>query len=219
MPDSARGRTGRPPRTSRAQILDAARALIEREGSEKLTMRGLAAELGVRASTLYHHVQDREDLIVQLMNDHFERTLRTDLAEDPRERIVTGFVAIHESLTGAPWLAEALTTDGFLARLGNASLRVADAILDAAVELGRTEDEAVQLFRALWYYTVGEILVRARSGPERAERLEVRQAYFRELDPAEVPRLAAIGDRWPVLAEEDRYADGVAALVDGMLAR
>ena len=45
QPKTAAGRTGRPPVTSRAEILAAARQLIDRDGWEKLTIRRLAAEL------------------------------------------------------------------------------------------------------------------------------------------------------------------------------
>src|ERR1700743_625660 len=56
LPDARRradpGRPGRPPAASRAQILAAARELIGRDGWEKLTVRRLAAELGVGTTTL-----------------------------------------------------------------------------------------------------------------------------------------------------------------------
>src|ERR1700753_3166971 len=63
------GRTGRPPAASRAEILAGAppppvpappeiltapRQLIDRDGWEKLTIRRLAAETGIGATTLYH---------------------------------------------------------------------------------------------------------------------------------------------------------------------
>ncbi|MEU6756605.1 TetR/AcrR family transcriptional regulator, partial [Streptomyces sp. NPDC046685] len=43
------GRVGRPPVTSRAQILIAARRLIDRDGWDKLTIRRLAGEIGIGA--------------------------------------------------------------------------------------------------------------------------------------------------------------------------
>ncbi len=65
-PRTTRPRTGRPPVTSRTQIMTAARRLIDRDGWEKLTLRRLAAELGIGTTTLYHHVRDKEDLMVLL---------------------------------------------------------------------------------------------------------------------------------------------------------
>lgn len=58
-----RRRRGRPAKLSTALILDAALALIDREGAEALTMRRLGGELGVEAMSLYRHVADRAALL------------------------------------------------------------------------------------------------------------------------------------------------------------
>ena len=48
---------------SRDRILRAAVALADREGLEALSMRKLADELGVKAMSLYNHVDNKEDLL------------------------------------------------------------------------------------------------------------------------------------------------------------
>lgn len=212
------GRAGRPSATSRAEILRAARQVIERDGWDKLTIRRLAAELGVGAATLYHHVRDRDDLLIQLLNQHADQTLRPDLPDDPRERIVVAAAAIHDALAVWPWAAEVLTVDGFLGRLGPSALAMVEAIVAGAVACGCTQAQAVDLFRNLWYFTVGEILVRARS--RSGQTADDRDAFFpADLDASRFPHLAAIGDRWPDLAAHDSFPDGLAAFVDGQLAR
>jgi AcrR family transcriptional regulator len=53
-----------PPATDRArQILTAARALLELEGPEGLTMRGLAACVGITAPSLYKHFPDKSSVV------------------------------------------------------------------------------------------------------------------------------------------------------------
>lgn len=220
-PDASRGRTGRPPVTSRAEILAAARRVIERDGWEKLTVRRLAAEIGIGTTTLYHHVRDREDLLVQLLNEHVERTVDLDTGGEPRDRIVAAAGSIHDSLATWPRAAEILTVDGFLGRLGGPALQVVETIVDAAIACGCTPAQAVGLFRSIWYYTVGEILVRAhsthrRTGDEEAAR---RETFLSGLDPDRLPRLAAIGGRWPELAARDTYTEGLEAFVGGLLAQ
>jgi AcrR family transcriptional regulator len=55
-------------RTPRArQIIDTARTLLEAEGSDGLTMRRLANELGIRAPSLYKHVDGRPGLELALV--------------------------------------------------------------------------------------------------------------------------------------------------------
>jgi AcrR family transcriptional regulator len=213
---TSNGRTGRPPVTSRPQILAAARQVIDQDGWEKLTVRRLAAELGIGTTTLYHHVRDREDLLIQLLNEHAARTLPPDVPGTPRDRIVAAAAGIHDSLAEWPWAAEILTADGFLGRLDEPALWMVETVVGGAVDHGCTLDQAVDLFRNVWYFTVGEILVRSRS---RHRRLAERDDFFADLDAARLPRLAEVGGRWPELAERDTYRRALEAFVDGLLAQ
>ena len=53
----------RKPALSRDTILDAAVALLDREGMGGLSMRRLGAALGVEAMSLYHHIPSKEALL------------------------------------------------------------------------------------------------------------------------------------------------------------
>ncbi len=207
-------RTGRPPSTSRADILAAARRLIDRDGWDKLTIRGLAAELEIGATTLYHHVRDKEDLLLLLITEYADRIPRPALPERPRDRIIVAATAIHDALAAWPWAAEVLTADGFVGRVGESARWIVEAVVAAAIDAGCTPEQAVHVFRNIWYFTVGEILVRAHS----AGRGPAAAPLFADLDAAVTPRLAAIGDRWVALAAADTYLYGLGALVDGLLA-
>jgi AcrR family transcriptional regulator len=217
-PSASQGRTGRPPVTSRAQILAAARRLIDRDGWEKLTIRRLATELGIGATTLYHHIRDKEDLLVLLLNHYVEELERPPLPDDPRDRIVAAALAMHDALAGWPWAAEILTVDGFIARLDESALWMVEAILAGAEDHGCTPQQAVEAFRHIWYFTVGEILVRARSASSRAAE-EAHPTFTGVFDAARVPRLAAIGKQWAVYSARDTYAEGLCAFTDGFLAQ
>ena len=205
--------------TSRAQILAAARRLIDRDGWEKLTIRRLAAELGIGSTTLYHHVRDKEDLLLLLLNEYADQIPQPDLPDQPRDRIVAAAIALHDGLAAWPWAAEVLTADGFVGLLGESALWMVETIVAGAIDAGCTPDQAVDVFRSIWYYAVGEILVRAHSARRRADGGRPGRPFFGNLDAARMPSLAAIGDRWPALAARDTYAAGVRAFVDGLLAR
>jgi AcrR family transcriptional regulator len=55
-------RTQRTP-LSRDRVLQAAVDLADRDGIDALTMRNLAADLGVEAMSLYHHVANKEAIL------------------------------------------------------------------------------------------------------------------------------------------------------------
>jgi AcrR family transcriptional regulator len=57
----------------RDEILEVAEALLEDEGPDSLTMRRLAAELGIQAPSLYKHVRSKDDIEAGLQ----ERALRS----------------------------------------------------------------------------------------------------------------------------------------------
>lgn len=214
------GRTGRPPVTSREQILAAAHRLIDVEGWQRLTIRRLAAELGVGPPTLYHHVRDREELLVLLVAQAIEQIERPELPVTPRSRIMTVMTRSRDVLASMPWAAEVLTVDGFMGRLGDNSIWMVEVVVSAAVEAGCSHDRAVEVFRHLWYYTVGEILVRARSTVAPIDRTKLLQegaTRFTDRDDRALPTIAAIGDTWPEIAKRDTYAEGLSALLDGLL--
>jgi TetR/AcrR family tetracycline transcriptional repressor len=63
----------------RTAIVDAALALLEREGVDGLSTRKLAAELGIRGPSLYWHFKSKRELL-----DHMaERMFREALAPPP----------------------------------------------------------------------------------------------------------------------------------------
>lgn len=56
----------------RAEIVRAARDLLEEEGEAALTMRRVADRLGIRAPSLYKHVPDKTELEVALVAEGLE---------------------------------------------------------------------------------------------------------------------------------------------------
>ena len=69
---------GQPARTERspraAQIVAAARVILEGEGHDALTMRRLADDLGIRAPSLYKHFPDKQGVLVALVEEALAET-------------------------------------------------------------------------------------------------------------------------------------------------
>lgn len=62
LPDAPSSTTSR-----RDEIVNAAGRILERDGSDGLTMRAIAAELGIRAPSLYKHVANKRELEIALV--------------------------------------------------------------------------------------------------------------------------------------------------------
>jgi AcrR family transcriptional regulator len=82
-----------------AAIRDAAINLIARYGYEAVSMRQLAAEVGVQAAALYRYFPTKEDLLFTLMREHMEGLQAAweaarPTAVDPRDRLAA-FVRNH----------------------------------------------------------------------------------------------------------------------------
>ncbi|MEW2124894.1 TetR/AcrR family transcriptional regulator [Streptomyces sp. NPDC007259] len=217
QPSAPRRIPGRPPRISREEIIGTARRIVTEGGVNRLTMRRLAAEVGSTPMALYHHVRDKEELLVLLLDDYASRTLRRpELPDDPRERVMAAATAIHEALAACPWIVEVLTADDLMS---TSALWFVEQIVDGLMECGLPLDRAVHGYRSLWYYTAGEIVVRTTAARRRTDddRATYREQVFADLDPSELPRLAQAADRWAPLTAEDTYRDGLEALVDGLL--
>jgi AcrR family transcriptional regulator len=54
------------------EIVEAARALLEEEGADGLSMRRLASRLGIQAPSIYKHLPDKQALENALVSDGFE---------------------------------------------------------------------------------------------------------------------------------------------------
>lgn len=181
-------------------------------------MRRLATEIGSTPMALYHHVRNKEELLVLLLDDYAARALhRPELPARPRERVVAAAAAIHEVLAACPWIVEVLTADDLMS---TSALWFVEQIVGGLIACGLPPEQAVHGYRAIWYYTAGEIVVRTAAARRRAGdgRATYREQVFAGLDPGELPYLSQVADRWAPLTAEDTYLDGLRALVDGLLA-
>ncbi|MGW3602160.1 TetR/AcrR family transcriptional regulator [Micromonospora sp. NPDC005161] len=68
-----------PDRTSLADIIEAARGILESEGLPRLTMQAVAERVGVRAPSLYKRVRNR-DALIQLVAEAVVRDMGEQLS-------------------------------------------------------------------------------------------------------------------------------------------
>ncbi|RWK98084.1 MAG: TetR/AcrR family transcriptional regulator [Mesorhizobium sp.] len=95
--------TGSDGEKTEAAVREAAVSLIARLGYEAMSMRQLAAEVGVQAAALYRYFPTKEDLLFTLMREHMQGLIEAwdaarPAAADPATRLaayVENHIAFH----------------------------------------------------------------------------------------------------------------------------
>lgn len=76
----------------RRGLVEAAEAILEREGPTALSLRAVAREAGVSAAAPYHHFKDKDELLAAVAHEGFEllgEAMRkaADASERPEQRV------------------------------------------------------------------------------------------------------------------------------------
>jgi AcrR family transcriptional regulator len=88
---------------NRERILETAVELCDTNGLGALTMRRLGEVLGVEAMSLYHYVDDKEDLLSGIVDVVLSKINLTPTTEEWASAIRESAVSAHEVLIRHPW--------------------------------------------------------------------------------------------------------------------
>jgi len=194
-------------------VIAAARAIVDRDGIEALTMRHVARELGSSPMAIYRHVRDKDELLVLLLDQLAAELPRPRFSREPRRRLHQACRAMHDGLAANEWVVDVLAQGDLIAP---SILWLVEEIVAALVSLGCSESEAADGYRAIWQFTVGELII--RRGLQRTAALGRTPFVVRVLtsvDPEELPTLAALAPHWVPARGRDSYDIGLRALLDG----
>jgi TetR/AcrR family tetracycline transcriptional repressor len=203
---------------SREQVLAAARRIADAEGVDRLTMRRLAAELGVMPNALYTYVPDKEALLDALLDDLLADIDPGDpTGEDWRDGLVRVMDASRRLLLAHPQLAPV-----FLARpaLGPNAARLGEITL-ALLRRGGVEGErAVEALRVLLVYSLGFAAFQAPRLRGDADGRSVRaETAFAGLAGEEFPRMHRLARELASPASGRQFHTGLRWLLDGIAAQ
>lgn len=82
----------------RADVVARAVVVLDRYGLADLTMRRLGAELGVRPSALYHHVDSKQVLLAAVADELLARGPRTERPAEWSARVAVVCIELREAL-------------------------------------------------------------------------------------------------------------------------
>ena len=206
-------------------IVAAAIGVADAEGLGAVSMRRVASELGVGPMSLYRHVEDKDDLVLQMMNAVFQEwRLPRDAPAGWRPRVEFALRMVWDECRQHPWLASAMSITR--PQAAAAGMDFGEFLLAALDELGLDHATTFTAYITLVNYVRGtavnlemEAEAEAASGVDSEEWLD-----------AQAPRMRAIMSEgaFPVFTRYvsvdydfnlDRLFEfGLARLLDGLAA-
>ncbi|MGK4583932.1 TetR/AcrR family transcriptional regulator [Kitasatospora sp. HPMI-4] len=210
------------PGLTREALTRAALRVLEREGIGGLSMRKVAAELGVQAPSLYWHVRNKEELL-DLLTDELMAGAEAPPREGQwREQFREYCLRYRRHLLDRRDAAKVVA--GRLA-LGPNLLRLMEEQLDRLREAGFSNSDAALVTYLLGAYVQGFVLQEqspiSASEVAGASRSEVATSVgdqLRQLPEASFPNLVALADDLTGPSMEARFSFGLERLLDGLAA-
>ena len=216
-PDSA----GSPRRAlTRERVVTEALALISADGAESLSMRGLAARLGVVPGALYRHVRSKEQLQDLILDGVLaEIDCQADQSQTWNEQVTILAGRLRTVLEDHPGIAGLLKTRDLISPH---SLALAEAFLEPLHAAGLPAAQAAGAYRLIYDYTLGFALGdRTTIGEQRVQDAHTSRelrAFLRSLPADRFPVLAAIGEHVWSGDRDERFTASMNTIISGLQA-
>jgi TetR/AcrR family tetracycline transcriptional repressor len=203
----------------RAQIVDAALALLNEVGLDGLSMRSLAERLGVKAASLYRHVRDKQELLV-----HLSDKITGELPPlDPRARWTEQLMSMaraHRNILTSHRDAPRLFAS--TAPLGPKRLRSIEVVLAILKHAGLADVDAARSAHHFNNFVTEFAADEARFesaaealGGKKKLAQQSRKA-FKSLPKEEYPTLVALADQLIEVDGEASFEFGLSLWIRGL---
>ncbi|MGC4192273.1 MAG: TetR/AcrR family transcriptional regulator C-terminal domain-containing protein [Thermomicrobiales bacterium] len=199
-------------------IVDEALDLLDAEGLEGFSMRKLAARLGVEAMSIYHHLPNRQAILVAVA-DRIVGEIRLPMSDSPwRMRLGQFAEDAYRVFMAHPAMVTILATE-IADPTDPQSLAPVDSIMATLEGAGFTPVERVTIFHALTSIVFGFVLMYSqgivRSGrwnaDDRSDPAKAIRAHA-----TEVPHIAALLPAFAATPPGDDFRLALRLFLDGL---
>jgi AcrR family transcriptional regulator len=214
---------------SRERVVDAAFTVLDRQGLDGLSMRQVAAELGVTVSALYAHVSSKDDVLelmyTRLFDDYkppeadperWQEEVRA-YAREGRRRLLAHRDMARISMAHVPFTAELLPhVEALLGVFRTAGLP--DRIAAEASDLISTYIDGFVLEEGMWQDRAAQQNTDTSSParPDWREMAGEMQNYFAALPAADFPHLRALAGVMVTDSSDERFDIGLEIILRGL---
>jgi AcrR family transcriptional regulator len=195
----------------RADVLRAAVAIVDAEGWDALTMRRLAAELDVKAPSLYVHVRNKEDLRTGVLDAVLDEIVLPPVTKRRRSSLVAGFAEYRRVLVLHPG-AVAVVTER--TQPSPAQVRLVARSIELLEGAGLSTAAAVSAHVTLVAYTLGFVLQEVARRPPSAPAPPAPEEAPAPIEGQEVfvRAITALGRT----SVDQRFRAGLDLILDGL---
>ncbi|MCD2442818.1 TetR/AcrR family transcriptional regulator [Agromyces sp. SYSU K20354] len=204
---------------SRERIVEAAALVADRGGIAAVSMRSVAAELGVEAMSLYHHVANKNALLDSLADWAFEQISAPEVDDSWRPAMADRARSARSVLVQHPW---ALGMIEARPRPGTPLLRNFDRVLGCLLNSGFSAALATHMFSAIDAYVYGFALTESSLPFTPGDGAEKSFAEDVAPSPDEYPHLVrALGELMSsgTYSFADEFDVGLDLILDGFQQR
>lgn len=200
---------------TRDEIAKAALELVDREGVDALSMRRLAAELGIGTMTIYGYFRSKAELLDHAV-DRAARDYDLSAGEGPwRPRLRELMETVWSSLAEHPSAVQIRSSEPILSP---GALRACEAGMTILRDAGLDPSEAAAAWRLLFTYVFG-FAAFSTDEPSAAKKEEWRRRLA-QLPPADYPHTAdAAGELIEWMGGRRAFEHGLDLILDGLESR
>ena len=205
---------------TRQRVIAEALAVISADGVQALSMRALAARLGVVPGALYRHVRNKEQLYDLILDNVLaEVDCQPDHSLDWAGQVTALAQRLRAVLENHPGIAGLLKTRD---PLSPHSLALAEAFLAPLHAAGMAERQTALAFRLIYDYTLGFALSdRTSASEQRLQDATTRHqlhTFLRSLPADRFPVLATLGEHVWLDDRDERFTASLHTLISGLQA-
>src|SRR5581483_6243925 len=205
---------GRPVGLTRDRVLDVAMEIVEADGADRLTVRGLAANLGVAPTAIYWHVGNHQDLLDGLSSRVAARLGQLEArGRDPVTRIASIARTLRERLLERAGLVALVHRQGRTAELFQPARR---ALVGELAGAGVHGTESALFVQALLNLVVGSVLLDRQLERQPRQRRSVEELWSPGDTPGDPELLAQLAR--PV-DEQQLFDFTVGVVVEAVVSR
>ncbi len=220
---SKRRRPGPRRALTEGEILDATLQLLDEGGATGVSVRGIAAKVGVAPNAVYTYFPDKAAVIAALVERLFseiDHGVFADRARPWRQRVESLAVELRARLAAHPG---AVTLMIGQPRTGPHALALGERLLELFADAGLTPTDAARASHLLFGYVFSSVALdiadpHQPGSSSTAEQIAARHQAFAAAPASQFPRVVAAAATMASNVSTEQYLWGLHRILDGITA-